>query len=80
MPANKLKEINLKNCTYYYHDNLIDKNDLNLRNILVCKISHKDLSLYYTKYKIPRSIKDMYIIFRRINGCIKDYNAENVKK
>ena len=34
MTDNKAKEINIKNCTYYYWKDLLNINDLDVRNIL----------------------------------------------
>lgn len=40
---NKLKEINLKNHTCYYFDNIISINYMGLDNILIDKESHENI-------------------------------------
>ena len=42
---NELKEINIKNCTYYCFDDTININYFHLKNIKVDKNSFKDISL-----------------------------------
>ena len=42
---NELKEINIKNCTYYCFDDTINIKDFHLKNIKVDKNSFKDISL-----------------------------------
>ena len=41
----KLKEINIKTFTYYYWNDLININDLNLRNIAIYEKWYKDISI-----------------------------------
>ena len=42
---------------------LIDINNLNFRNILVSKVSFKDLFVFYTKNKTPYSKTFLYTAF-----------------
>ena len=72
--ANKMNEININSCIYYYWDDVIYINDLTFKNILVRYVLYKDLSISYVKYKIPCSTKDFYIIFLKINACITNYD------
>lgn len=73
--ANKMKEINIKSCIYYYWDDVIYINDLTFKNIFVRYVLYKDLSISYVKHKIPYSTKDLCIIFRKINACITNYDG-----
>ena len=45
MADNKLREINIKNCTYYYLDGLITINDLDFENLTFK--SNADIFNYY---------------------------------
>ena len=45
MVANKLKEINIKRCTYYYWNSLININDLDFENIMLNK-NHTKILLF----------------------------------
>ena len=41
-----------KNHTYNYTDNLININNHDFKSILVTKVSHEDLIIWYMKYEI----------------------------
>ena len=47
----------IKNHTYNYTDNLININNHDFKSILVTKVSHEDLLIWYMKYEIWYSIK-----------------------
>ena len=57
MAYNRVEQIVI-NCTYYSWDDLINKNNLDLKNFLVCKVSYEDLPIFY---QIQYSTKDFYI-------------------
>ena len=69
----KLKEINTKNCIYYYLNNLININDLDFEKTIWNKKSYKDIFIYYFRYKIPNSEKPFYIAFHKIYWYIKGF-------
>ena len=45
--SDEFKEIDIKNCTYYYYSDMI-KINLNLDNILIHKKSHENILVYIT--------------------------------
>ena len=47
----KLKEIDIKNCTCYYFDDIIKTEDFDFDNILFNKKSHKNILVYDISYK-----------------------------
>ena len=59
--------------------------DLDFINTSGRKVSCEGGSLYHirisqdrifcTNYKVPHKIKDMYIIFHKINGYVKDFHG-----
>ena len=63
MTINNLKEINVKNWTYYYLDDLINVNFLDFRNIGIDKKLYKNIFMYYFRYKTPYTTKPFPIIF-----------------
>lgn len=74
MADNKLKEIYIKNYTYYYLYNMININDCYFENILLDKKSCEDPFIDCLGYKIPYSIKPVYFPFLEVNGYIKGYD------
>ena len=50
----ELKEINIKNCTCYYFDDIIKTKDFDLYNILIDEKSYKNVLVYNILYNILR--------------------------
>ena len=46
MENNELKKIFIKNCTYYYFDDIIKLEDFDFNNILIDKKSYKNILIY----------------------------------
>ena len=47
MTSNKnLREIDIKNCTYHYFDDIINFNDIDPKSIKLYKKSSKDILIY----------------------------------
>ena len=68
---NILKEIDIKNCTCCYFDDIVNINDLNLNNILLDEKSCKNILLYgFTCKSIYRG-KPLLLIFNKIEGYIR---------
>ena len=75
---NSLKENNVKNCTYYYFDDMSwSKQNQDRRKVI------QKYSIYYTGYvtikdltyvKI-KSVNPLYVIINKINGDIEAYNG-----
>ena len=47
MDGDKLRELNIKNCVYYYLRSFTNKNDLDFENIFLDKKSYEHIFLYY---------------------------------
>ena len=43
-----IKEINIKNCTYYHFDEMIKINDFDPNLLKIDKKSYKGINIYYT--------------------------------
>ena len=45
-----VKELNIKNQTYYFFDDMIDIRNFNSNLLKIDKKSHKDIDIYYIDY------------------------------
>ena len=66
----RLKEINIKNRTFYHFDDIIKVEDFNFGNILIDKISYENSLVYNFSYKTLIDAKPMRIRFDKIDGFI----------
>ena len=71
---NQLKEINIKNHTCYYFDDIININHLNLDNILLNEKSFENILLYDIAYKTPYSVGSLPIIFDEVDEYLRKYD------
>ena len=46
----EMKQINIKNRTYYFYNNIIDFKEFNSKLLKVDKKSYKNIGIYYTGY------------------------------
>ena len=67
----ELKEINIKNRTCYYFDDIIKVFNFNLDNILVDEKSYEDILVYNISYKNLIGSKPFRIVFNEIDGFIR---------
>ena len=72
MINNKLKQVDIKNYTYYYFDDIINIKDFNLDNK-----SYKDMVIYDGAYKTPYGAKPLHSIFDKVDGYIRKNDATN---
>ena len=72
-----IKEINIKNRTYYYYNDLIDLDEFNESKIQVHKKDFNDIDIYYVGYEykkkitgcnIMRSVNPLYLRIVDIKG------------
>ena len=76
--SNKVKDIDMKNRTYYFFD-YISKKNFNLNNIKIDEKSCKNILIYYIGYvKIKdsknekiNSVNPSYFIFNKVNGYLE---------
>ena len=54
----EVKEINIKNQTYYFFDNMIDKKNFYSNLLKIEKKSHKDIDIYYIGYITMKMFSD----------------------
>ena len=76
---NGLKEIDIKNRTYYFFDDMINIKNLGLKKIKVDENSHKNILVSYIGYVTVKnlsyakinSVNHLYFMVDKINGYIK---------
>ena len=78
--SNKVKDINIKHRTYYFFNDNIDIENVDLSNIKIDEKSYKNILIYYIRYvKIKEYVKiyivdPLYLIFRYLNGYAEEIN------
>ena len=70
MNNNELNEIDVKNRTCYYFDDIINISDLNLDNILTAEKSYENILIYNVTHKAPYGAKPLHIIFGKVDRYI----------
>ena len=75
------KQINIKNRTYYFYNDIIDLENFDARLLKIDKKSYKDINIYnigyITKKKIDdcmniNSVNPLYLSITRVNGYIEE--------
>ena len=74
--SNKVKDINIKNHTYYFFDDIINIKIFDLTNISRDEKSYKNIFIYYIgyvtikdlKYVKINSVNPLQLIFSKVNG------------
>ena len=75
--SNKVKNIDIKNRTYYFFDDIINIKNLDPNNIKIDEKSYKNIFIYhidYMKIKI-NSENPLYLIFNKVNGYFEEING-----
>ena len=70
---NSAKEINVKNRTNYFFDDMSIKN-LDPNKIKIDQKSYKNILTYYISYDATNSVNSLYLIFNKLNGYIDERN------
>ena len=66
----ELKEIDIKNRTCYYFNDIINGTDINFSDILLDEKLHENISVYDISYKTSTVPKPLRIRFDKIDGFI----------
>ena len=80
--SNKIKNIDLRNRTCYFFDDIINIKNFDLNNIKIDENSYKDILIYYigyvtikiVKYKKMNSVNPSYLVFIKVNGYFDEIN------
>ena len=78
--SNKVKDIDIKNCTYYFFNDIINIKNFGLNNIEIDEKSYKNILIYYIGYVTVKdsqyvktySVNPLYLIFRKVNGYFEE--------
>ena len=81
----QVKEINIKNQTYYFFDDIVDIQSFHSNLLKIDKKSHKDINIYYigyvtiekfSDYENINNINQLYLIIYSATGYFKEKNGE----
>ena len=81
--SNKVKDIDIKNRTYYFFDDIIKLKNFDSSNIKIDEESYKNILIYYigyvtikdSKYIKINSVNPLYLIFNKVNGYFEEING-----
>ena len=59
--SNKVKDINIKNCTYYFFNDIINTKCFDPNNIKTDKKSYKNIFIYYIGYITIKDLEHLKI-------------------
>ena len=72
-----IKQINIKNCTYYFFNDMINIKEFDSSQLKIDKKSYKNVGIYYIGYITVKSISDyeninsvnlLYLIIAEVDG------------
>ena len=72
--SNKHKDIDIKNWTYYFFNDIINIENFSPNDIKIDEKSYKNILIYYIGYVTIKefvkiySVNRLYLIFRNVNG------------
>ena len=80
--SNKIKEIDIKNQTYYFFDDIINIKNFDANNIKIDEKSYRNIFIYYTghvtvkgsKYVKINSVNPLYLVFNNVNRYFEEIN------
>ena len=76
--SNKIKDIDIKNRTYYFFDDIINIKNFDPNKIKIDEKSYKNILIYYigymtikdSKYVKTNSVNPLYLIINKLNGYL----------
>ena len=80
----EVKQINIKNRTYYFYNDIIDLKDFDAKLLKIDKKSYKNIDIYYIGYITIKKIDDyesiyrvnpLYLVIDHANGYIEEENG-----
>ena len=83
----EVKEINIKNQTDYFFDDMIDIKNFHSNLLKVDKKSHEDINIYYIGYIAIKKFSDcenihsvspLYLILHSVTGHFKEKTVKNI--
>ena len=82
---NKVKDIDIKNHTCYFFDDIINIKNIDPNNIKIDEKSYRKILIYYNgyvtiknlKYVKINSVNPLYLIFNKVNAYFEEANGNN---
>ena len=79
---NKVKDIDIKNCTYHFFNDIFNMKNVDPNNIKIDKKSYKNIIIYYMEYGMMKdskyvkiySVNPLYLIFNKVSGYFEGIN------
>ena len=79
---NKVKDIEIKNRTYYFFNDIFDIIHFDQNDIKMDEKSYKNILIYYIRYVTIKDLKyvkinsvnPLYLIFMKVNGYLEEIN------
>ena len=80
-----VKEINIRNRTNYFFDDMININDFDSNLLKIDKKSYKNIDIYHIGYNTMKdfdyvkinSVNPLYLIIDKVDGYIEESNGKN---
>ena len=75
------KDINIKNHTCYFFNDIINIKDFDPNNIKIDEKSNKNIIIYYIGYVTLKKdlkiykVNPLYLMFNKMNGCFEEING-----
>ena len=80
--SNKVKDVDIKDCTYYFFNDIINIKNFDPNNIKIDKKSCKNIFIYYigyltkdSKYVKINNVNPLYLIFIKVDGYFEETNG-----
>ena len=81
--SNKVKDIDIKNRTYYFFNDIINVKKFDPNNTKIDEKPYKNILIYYIgyvtikdlKYVKTNSVNPLYLIFNEVNGYFEEING-----
>ena len=76
-----VKDINIKNRTYYFFNDIIRIENFDVNNIKIDEKLYKNILIYYIRYVTIKkdqniySVNPLYLGFNKMNGCFGGING-----
>ena len=78
-----IKEINIKNRTYYFFDDMVNIKNFDSNLLKIDKKLYKNIDIYYFGYITMKdsdcvklnSVNPLYLIIDKVDGCIEEKNG-----
>ena len=83
----EIKQINIKNWTYYFYNDQIDLKDFNAKLLKIDKKDYNEIDIYYIGYVTIKKIADynninsvnsLYLVINEMIGHFEEKNGRSI--